>query len=193
MSSENSKKLKKLDKLIYVAIGLFLITLVIYLFKFNNGLSSSNADWGTFGDFMGGTLNPLFALFSLFAIIYSIKIQTEELELSREELEATREELTKSREAQEQQSESFKIQNKSIKLQSFENTFFQLNDLLIHTKNQLSIKIVYNSYGRILINNIEIGYSESFIQKHYLDISGEYKFFKMLVRQVFLSYLFFDR
>jgi len=72
--------------------------------------NSKNSGWGTFGDFIGGTLNPLFALFSLFAIISTIRIQTEELELSREELRDTKEELKKSREAQEEQSNSLKIQ-----------------------------------------------------------------------------------
>ena len=141
MATENSQKLKKLDKLIYIAIGLFLITVFFYFSKFDNGLSNNNADWGTFGDFMGGTLNPLFALFSLFAIIYTIKIQTEELELSREELKATKEELIKSREAQEEQSKSFKIQNESIKLQSFENTLFKLNEVFNDVRNSIIIQV----------------------------------------------------
>jgi len=113
---QNSIKLKNLNWLLYIAIGLLIITAFIYFANFNNGFSHDKNDWGTFGDFMGGTLNPLFAFLSLFAIIYTIRIQTQELEYSREELKATKEELEKSRIAQQEQSESFKIQNKSIKL-----------------------------------------------------------------------------
>lgn len=115
----NSKKLEKLNRLLWFAFGMLLITGGIYFYNFNGILSNDNAKWGTFGDFIGGTLNPIFALFSLFAIIYTIKIQTEELELTRSEME-------KSTKAQEEQSISFAKQIASIKLQTFENTFFNL-------------------------------------------------------------------
>lgn len=102
MSIKTRNKLPDLKYLLYFAIFLFFITLGAYVLNFHEGISENNADWGTFGDFMGGTLNPLFALLTLFAIICTIKIQTEELELSREELKATREELRKSSEAQQE-------------------------------------------------------------------------------------------
>lgn len=126
MATNNSQKLNKLNWLLVIAILLLIITLGFYFFNFKNGLGADSSNWGTFGDFMGGTLNPLFALFSLFAIIYTIKIQTQELELSRDELEATRTELAKSAKSQEEQCKSFEIQNQSIKQQTFENTFFKL-------------------------------------------------------------------
>jgi len=141
MSAQRKDKLPHLKYLLYGAILLFIITLGVYFFNFHDGISQDHTEWGTFGDFMGGTLNPIFAIFSLAAILYTIKIQTEELELSRKELEATRDELRKSSEAQQEQSESFKIQNESIKLQSFENTFFQLLNLWLQTRQHLVIKI----------------------------------------------------
>lgn len=137
----NKDKLPHLKYLLYGAIFLFCVTLAFYFYTFHNGFSTDHTEWGTFGDFMGGTLNPIFAIFTLFAIIYTIKIQTEELELSREELKATREEFAKSSQAQQEQSESFKIQNNSIKLQSFENTFFQLMNLFLQTREHLTIQI----------------------------------------------------
>ncbi|WP_024954163.1 putative phage abortive infection protein [Sulfurospirillum arcachonense] len=154
----NSKKLSRLNLILYIAIFLFVITLGFYFLNFHGGFSLEKNDWGTFGDFMGGTLNPLFALFSLFAIIYTIKIQTEELELSREELKDTKEELKASRIAQEEQSESFKIQNASIRQQTFENNFFQLMDLFNNTRNNLTINIFRNSFNELFINNINEGY-----------------------------------
>lgn len=141
MSTQPKDKLPHLKYLLYGAILLFIITLGAYFLNFHEGISTDHTEWGTFGDFMGGTLNPIFAIFSLAAILYTIKIQTEELELSRKELEATRDELRKSSEAQQEQSDSFKIQNESIKLQSFENTFFQLLNLWLQTREHLSIEI----------------------------------------------------
>ncbi len=127
---KNSKKLNKLYYLVFIALILLLIVLSIYFWNFHNSFSANKVEWGIFGDFVGGTLNPLFALLSLFAILYTIKIQTQELEYTREELQATKEELAKSRIAQEEQSEAFKIQNQSIAQQTFENTFYKLLEFL---------------------------------------------------------------
>jgi hypothetical protein len=128
MASEekNSSKLNNLNWILWIAIILFIGLLLIYYFNIFESSPDKKGEWGTFGDFIGGTLNPLFALFSLFAIIYTIKIQTKELEYTREELEATREELIGSRIAQQEQSESLKLQNAAIEKQIFENTFFSL-------------------------------------------------------------------
>lgn len=113
--NKNASKLKNLNWLLGIAFIILFITLIFYFRHFNGVLSEDNAKWGTFGDFMGGTLNPLFALLSLFAIIYTIRIQTEELEL-------TREEMKKSNLSQEEQSQS-------LQRQTFENTFFKMIDL----------------------------------------------------------------
>ena len=146
---KNSSKLYFLNWILAFAILLFIALIVFYFINVYNLDTTKKADWGTFGDFVGGTLNPIFALFSLFAIIYTIKIQTQELEFSREELEATRKELKESRIAQQEQSESLKLQNEATKLQMFENTFFQL----LNQHNQYldlvvkeNIKIEYIKY-----------------------------------------------
>lgn len=139
MASEkkNSNKLNFLNWILAIAIVLFFALLIIYYFNIFDLDTTKKSDWGTFGDFIGGTLNPIFALFSLFAIIYTIKIQTQELEFSREELEETRKELKESRIAQQEQSESLKLQNNATNLQIFENTLFQLNNLFLSKKESL--------------------------------------------------------
>jgi hypothetical protein len=45
-----------------------LICLGVYIFNFPGGLSGNQADWGTFGDFMGGVLNPIVSLVTLIAL-----------------------------------------------------------------------------------------------------------------------------
>ena len=175
---KNSTKLNKLNYLLYFAILLLFSTLCVYFYNFKNGLSTESSNWGTFGDFMGGTLNPIFALFSLFAIIYTIKIQTQELEFSREELEATRSELKESRIAQQEQSESLKLQNEATKLQIFENTFFQLLNLFIENKKEIvyadaysnkAIKKYMNSFKSTYEFNYENFYTtnESFLGTYF--------------------------
>lgn len=160
-NTKNSLKLKKLNVLAWVAIILFVITTSLYFYNFHGVFSTVKGDWGTFGDFMGGTLNPLFAFLSLIAIIYTISIQTQELEYSREELKATKEELEKSRIAQEEQSDSFKMQNISIKQQTFENTFFKLlehhNELIgvLYTEIERDGLVKIFTDGNELITSLE--------------------------------------
>lgn len=155
MASEekNSSKLNFLNWILIIAVCLFIGLIIAYFSFIISQEDTVKSNWGTFGDFIGGTLNPIFALFSLFAIIYTIKIQTKELELSREELEATRKELEGSRIAQQEQSESLKLQNEATKLQIFENTFFQLLnqhneylDLLIEEKCLEQISFIEYKY-----------------------------------------------
>jgi len=58
---------------------------------------------GQFGDFVGGTLNPLLSLLALAAILWTIILQSEELK-------ATREELKRFAEAQREQAENLRLQ-----------------------------------------------------------------------------------
>ncbi len=149
---KNSDKFAILNYLIVIAIILLVIILGIYFLNFHGSLSADKGDFGTFGDFVGGSLNPLLAFLSLIAIISTIKIQIQELELTRKELKITTEEMEKSRIAQEEQSEAFRIQNLSIKQQTFENTFFKLFEqhntslYLLKTNEKYIIdRIIYNN------------------------------------------------
>ena len=51
----------------------------VYSTVFTGLVSEKHDAWGQFGDYVGGTLNPLFALIALFALLYTIKIQVSEL------------------------------------------------------------------------------------------------------------------
>lgn len=88
------------------------IALAFYFYNFAGGLSTSTEIWGQFGDYFGGSLNPIFAFLGLIALLLSIYVQALELRHSSEE-------LSKSAEALKQQQESMAQQN-------FENMFFQM-------------------------------------------------------------------
>lgn len=58
------------------------VTLVAgnYIYKFSSSsISSSPSDWGVLGDYVGGTLNPLISLITLFYLIRTYLSQKEEL------------------------------------------------------------------------------------------------------------------
>jgi hypothetical protein len=70
--------------------------------------------WGTFGDFLGGLLNPLVSTLTLFVAASVWKLQRKELELTREELEQTKlamEEQAKTAEQQRQEQRFFDLLN----------------------------------------------------------------------------------
>lgn len=103
---------KKMKWSIGFAIGLISLILFTYFRNFHGSLSDEHGNWGTFGDFVGGVLNPTIAALALFWLINSVKLQIEELKKTNNALEAT------VKTSQHQQTQ--------IGVQNFENLFFQL-------------------------------------------------------------------
>lgn len=119
---------------IIFAIIMFVIVISTYTINFyENTISKLPGDWGTFGDFMGGTLNPILAFLSFLALLQTIKIQSKELKNSTKELKETRK-------ATRDSAEALKEQSNSIKIQNFENTFFNMISLHNEIINSLNIK-----------------------------------------------------
>lgn len=89
-----AKNLRQQVILLPVIAGCFAVFfLILYFAKFAPGLSSEREAWGQFGDYIGGTLNPLFSFLGLIAIVLTYAMQARQLEMAREEVEHSREEL----------------------------------------------------------------------------------------------------
>ncbi|MHC3125544.1 putative phage abortive infection protein, partial [Acinetobacter sp. GN11] len=104
--------------------------------------------WGQFGDYIGGTLNPVLAFLSFSALLFTIYIQVkqlnfadeqlkrtlDELNLSRTELGLTRSELQRSADAQTGSKQVMEQQLLTQSMQQFDSIFFamlrELNSLL---------------------------------------------------------------
>lgn len=120
LKSLTPEKLPKLLASILIgALSLVTIVFITYLANFNGELSSNNSDWGTFGDFFGGTLNPLLSFLGLIALLLTIALQSKELEL-------TRKELGRTALAQEKTEAALSEQSNTQIRQQFEGTFFAL-------------------------------------------------------------------
>lgn len=68
---------------IYITAIIYIISIIIYFCNFNQGLSSDNAKWGAFGDFLGGTLSPILGIISIiltYRIINSQNIESKQSE-----------------------------------------------------------------------------------------------------------------
>ncbi len=103
--------------LIIFIISIICSGIVIYFYSstFSGTITVSHERWGTFGDFFGGTLSPIFSFLALLALLLTIIIQNKELTLSTIEFAKSAEALAE--------------QSKSIRIQNFENTFFKLISL----------------------------------------------------------------
>lgn len=102
------------------AVAAFLIILGLYIAYFKNlSVTNDSATWGTFGDYLGGTLNPIISFLALIGLLYTIHQQAQEMK-------ATREELKQAAEQQRQQVEQQSRQSEIFNLQQFESTFFSL-------------------------------------------------------------------
>jgi uncharacterized membrane protein len=86
--------------------------IVAYKTHFSGGYLIDHAAWGQFGDFFGGTLNPILAMLSLFAILGALIIQSRELSHS---------------------TSALKEQSTHLNIQAFENTFFSM--VLLYNEN----------------------------------------------------------
>lgn len=134
--------LLKLAVFAMILVGIIIFIKLGVMFFVNAKLD----DLAHLGDFFGGMLNPIFAFLAFIALLTTIKLQNDALEISKNELQETRKELSKSAKAQEEQSQSLKLQNHATILQMFENTFFQLIALFVKIRDSLSIEICRNKY-----------------------------------------------
>ena len=88
---------------------------------------------GTWGDFVGGTLNPILTFATFIGLLYTIHLQQRELRLTRKELSLTRQEFERS-------SNALEAQNLTTKQQRFENTLFSMIEMLNQIVNAMDVE-----------------------------------------------------
>lgn len=92
--------------MIGLAIFAFVIIAIVYFVYFRNfsgSVSLKHDVWGTFGDFIGGVLNPILSFVAFIALLLTIVLQSHELKFTRYELRLSRETQQKSKESIEAQ------------------------------------------------------------------------------------------
>ncbi|EKT4479199.1 hypothetical protein QEL91_004942 [Pseudomonas putida] len=61
------------------AIAIITIIATVYISTFGLSRSHDQAVWGTFGDYFGGILNPVFALFAFLGVLWSLDLQMKQV------------------------------------------------------------------------------------------------------------------
>lgn len=197
MVVEEDKDLKKIERQIKLSISLALLlifgVLIAYFSNFHGTLHTDQDKWGTFGDFVGGTLNPVLAALAFYWLTSSIRLQIKELRDTREVLQetsvhqhaiaelekknvSTQQEILKlQRENLDKQIQSAKEQQKQIAIQNFENIFFEL----LKTKNDVIQDITYeynrNSFNSRLGKDIVKLRGKEAISRHIIDFKTKFK------------------
>lgn len=116
-----------LKALVASALFMAFVLAALYFMSFQGAFSDKQEVWAQFGDYLGGILNPIFALTALFALLYTIVLQSRELRDSAEQLRKSALALI--------------AQNEVLERQAFENTFFQLLTLLGSVTKGLKLTI----------------------------------------------------
>ncbi|WP_020558242.1 hypothetical protein [Thiofilum flexile] len=137
---------------IYAFIALVLINILGLLFDWTDTL-------GTFGDFLGGTLNPIFTFLTLISLIVTIVLQKVELSLARAEFKRS--------------SDSLEAQSKNLEYQRFENTFFKLLDFFESCRDDVSYESINHKIldkiiisGRSAVKGIYLEFTKSYLPRH---------------------------
>ena len=123
---QKQKEAKGRRKIYYVLITVSLVFFIIFLlglyfWNFTEVLPSADKrdEWGAFGDYMGGILNPIFTFAGLIMLFITILMQREELSTTREMLEEQKNETKAANSTRDKQ-------NDMLELQKFESSFFQM-------------------------------------------------------------------
>lgn len=120
-------------KNIYIVGVVAVLLIVAYIaFVVHYNTTSQVVELGTLGDYVGGMLNPILAFASFMALLYTIKLQVDELKL-------TRDELSQSRKAQQDSADT-------LSQQRFEMTFFSLLDILVSHAKEFRSKFSKGSH-----------------------------------------------
>lgn len=156
--SANNKETFKVSNPLALILTVFVIFILVVVVSFLDNFAdypfaTTVDDWGSVGDFFGGMLNPVFAFASFIALLYTIRIQREELTLTRDELKETRRELAATAKAQTLSSEI-------LQLQSFESTFFSQIEYVLKLQSKFQS-------------------SKDFAKKKFLELAGQANYQKL--------------
>jgi hypothetical protein len=95
---------------LWLAGVVFLGSLSLYFFNFNGPLSPQQSTWGEFGDFMGGVVNPIIGLCTVWLLTVSLKQNQIALQQARDELGLAREALESAKDMQERTEQALQKQ-----------------------------------------------------------------------------------
>lgn len=80
-----------------LAMAAVVVAMTAYVYHWGWTLGPARADWAAFGEFVGGTLNPVFSFVSMMALLLTVMLQRQQISMSRQELDESRVEIEATR------------------------------------------------------------------------------------------------
>lgn len=128
----------KLTSIALIALFSAFVTIAFYRYNFQGAFSSLNEHWGTFGDYVGGVLNPILSFLALLALLYTINLQIADHRLLKKQ--ATKEDVFRMMEALFAGIESLVSKGNTNEIEFYDNNerkhksnFYSLFSELKHT------------------------------------------------------------
>jgi len=103
--------------LVIVALLAAIAVFSLYRSHFDGAWAPAQNTWGEFGDYFGGVLNPILTFITLIALVWALRLQSNELEATRYELYETRIANKRAAAALEQQKSVADAQLEQLKLE----------------------------------------------------------------------------
>lgn len=114
-----------------------------YITAFNHQWPDSvRGDWGVMGDYFGGVLNPILAFASFIALLYTIVLQSKEMQKTREEARLSRIE----------QARAVVIAQENLQQQAAQEEFKFAMDLLVNRLHEADVLLRSESRGLSVIS-----------------------------------------
>lgn len=134
-----------------LACGIYCGGVVSYLVGIGVYQNFNSEILGQFGDFIGGSLNPLFAVMTLLGLLYTISLQREEIRIQMEELriqnevlQQTQEEMRESRMIAQAQYRHITEEAKKSELRLVLSTIDrEVQERLVDVYGRTSVKVVF--------------------------------------------------
>lgn len=163
-------------KMIFSAIGVICFMSVTYLIIIS--CFTSMEQRGQFGD-MFGMVNALFSGLAFAGVIITIRQQHIDLEYQRVTIKQTNDEM-------ERQTKEFELQNKTLKRQQFDNTYFELLNMLQSIVDGLSLDVRYkdeDSTKTIKVTGRAV-FQELFTPRYKKNLGGSPNYTEILKREI---------
>lgn len=146
MHKENKNNQSIFFTIVISSILIVCVVIGSYFFVFPYSIENTKSDWGAFGDFIGGTLNPVFGFMGLMAILLTLRLQIKEMSL-------TREQLTKSAQALEQAKEISKKELEQIIKEEIKNDLNRVirefyKNIETYLNNEITINGIFEEKPR---------------------------------------------
>lgn len=118
-----------------------------YFLQFHGPVADTQDKWGQFGDFVGGTLNPILTFITIYFLYKTIILQQISLEKTQDSLTLSRDMYELSKSELSKSAEILKSQNQLIILQKFEGSFFEIAKIIVEAVSNSNYTFENNNYS----------------------------------------------